>query len=117
MHRGSSSFWYSESCRSRIISKEPSSLSSGSSGRSCNGDLVKLTGDSGVVPNEEFEFCHSPWLRLENVGVRGVDEVEAPEDSRECDDSNWYGEPAIASSGLLDRPIFGIEKERILLML
>ena len=70
------------------MSKEPSSLSSGSSGRSCSGDLVKLTGDSGVVPKEEFEFCHSPWLRLENVGVRGVDVVEAPEDSRECDDSN-----------------------------
>lgn len=68
-------------------SKDPSSLSSGSSGKSCNGDLVRLTGDSGVVPNEEFEFCHNPWLRLENVGVRGVDEVEAPEDSRECDDS------------------------------
>jgi hypothetical protein len=117
MHRGSSSSWYSESCRCRRISKEPSSLSSGSSGRSCNGDLVKLTGDSGVVPKEEFEFCHSPWLRLENVGVRGVDEVDAPEDSRECDDSNWYGEPAIASSGFLDRPIFGIEKERILLIL
>jgi hypothetical protein len=87
IHRGSSSFWYSESWRSLGISKDPSSLSSGSSGRSCKGDLVRLTGDSGVVPNEEFEFCHS-WLRLEKVGVRGVDEVEAPEDSRECDVSN-----------------------------
>lgn len=71
-----------------MISKDPSSRSSGSSGKSCSGDLVRLTGDSGVVPKEEFEFCHSPWLRLENVGVSGVDEVDAPEDSRECDDSN-----------------------------
>jgi hypothetical protein len=81
--------------------------------------LVRFTGDSGVVPKEEFEFCHSPWLRLENVGVRGVDDVEAPEDSRECDASNWYGEPepGIASSGFLDKPIFGMEKERVLLIL
>jgi hypothetical protein len=56
---------------------------------------------------------------LENVGVRGVDDVEAPEDSRECDASNWYGEPepSIASSGFLDKPIFGMEKERVLLIL
>jgi hypothetical protein len=117
MHKGSSFLWCSESWSSLRISKEQSSLSSGSSRRSCSGDLVKLTGDSGVVPKEEFEFCHNPWLRLENVGVTGVEEVEAPEDSR--DDSNWYGEPkpAITSSCFFDEPILGMENERILLML
>jgi len=88
MHRGPSLGWSSVSRRSTGWPKEPSSLSSGSSSKSCSGDLVRLTGDSGVVPKDEFEFCHRPWLRLEKVGVIGVDEVEAPEDSRECDVSN-----------------------------
>lgn len=89
MQRGPSS-----SRRSRLpsspleISNEPSSLSSGSSGKSCKGDFVKLTGDSGVVPNDELDWCQSPWLRLEKVGVTGVEEVDAPEDSRECDVAN-----------------------------
>ena len=64
------------------MSKDPSSLSSGSSTRSWSGNFVKFTGESGVVDNDELEL---QWrLRFEKVGVIGVDTVEAPDDSREC---------------------------------
>jgi hypothetical protein len=45
---------------------------------------------------------------LEKVGVIGVDEVEAPEDSRECDVSNLNGDtgPDIASTGIVEDRVF-----------
>lgn len=61
-----------------------SSLSAGSSTRSCNGDLVRFAGESGVVARDELELGHLLWLRFEKVEVMGDEEVDAPDESREC---------------------------------
>jgi hypothetical protein len=89
IHNGSSSVRTAEFLGT---SNDPSSISSGSSTKSCNGNFVRFTGESGVVPKDEFEL-QWPWLRFEKVGVTGVDNEDAPEESRECAGAKSYGDP------------------------
>ena len=68
---------------------ENSSLSAGSSSKSCSGGFARLAGESGEVANEELELGQRLCPRIENVGVIGGDAIDAPDEFRECP-ITWY---------------------------
>ena len=89
-----------------------SSTSDGSSTRSSNEVFPIFTGESGDVASDELELGYRLWPRRENVGVIGVDAIDAPEELRECPglDGGKHGNAVILGS--MVSPLLEVESLR-----
>lgn len=83
-----------------------------------------MRGESGALTSEEVELGQRLWLRVEKVEVMGEDDVDAPDELRECAGEGWWAASAMSQAPLLVSASSlgrvrsrGKEKERRLLML
>ena len=84
MHKGSITVCPIVELSKHPVSSIESSLSAGSSTKSSSADFATVVGESGVLASEELELGPRTWLRVENVGVTGVDALDVPDEFREC---------------------------------